>query len=325
MSANSGRGSATLLFNPFYYLAGAKALALGLAAILLAGFVGALSLTHFDGVLDTHVGGRAPLWFFLSEGIIDWLCMAALLLVAGAIISKTTFRVIDVLGTQALARWPSPLLGLISVSPGFHRFASYLIQHLSKAETETSFQFTDAAMFFAVLIATALLTAWVVVLMYQAFSVACNVRGGKAIGAFIGALFLAEVISKVALYWLFFCAAPGARSPMAEASVGSLEGDGVQIVEFMARGEFAAVTTRFDGTMKRVLPEAKLREVWQQLQEQVGPFKARLQSRITKQRGYDVVFVTCQFERADLDAKVVFNPDRQIAGLFFVPIRAAAP
>ena len=35
--------------------------------------------------------------------------------------------------------------------------------------------------------------------MYKAYSVACNLRGGKAIGTFIGGLLLAEIVSKVAV------------------------------------------------------------------------------------------------------------------------------
>ena len=80
-----------LLFNPFVYIAGAKALGLGLAAILLAGLIGSLSHTHFDGVLDTHSGTQAPLWAVLSEGIIDWLCLGLMLLLLGRLISRTSF------------------------------------------------------------------------------------------------------------------------------------------------------------------------------------------------------------------------------------------
>jgi hypothetical protein len=106
MNLNTDKKPVTLLFNPFFYFAGSKALCLGLAAILLAGLLGALGNTHFDGVLDTHTGAHAPLWFFLVEGIVDWLCMAVVLLAFGKVASKTSFRALDVLGTQALARWP---------------------------------------------------------------------------------------------------------------------------------------------------------------------------------------------------------------------------
>jgi hypothetical protein len=202
MSPNDHNKPAILLFNPFFYVAGVKALALGLLAILLAGFIGALSKTHFDGVLDAHVGAKAPLWHFLSEGLVDWLCLAAILLIAGAILSKTAFRVIDVLGTQALARWPTIFLSLITLPKGFQRFGSYLVSQSSKPGTEFVFNVTDAAIFFAVVIATILLISWLVFLMYQSFSVSCNVRGGKAVGAFIAALITAETLSKIAIYSL---------------------------------------------------------------------------------------------------------------------------
>ena len=44
----------TWLFNPFALVAGWNALLAGVLAILLAGYVGSLTNTHFDGVLDTH-------------------------------------------------------------------------------------------------------------------------------------------------------------------------------------------------------------------------------------------------------------------------------
>ena len=50
------------LFNPFRFVAGYKALLSGLVIILLSAFVGSLGNTHFDGVLDVHIGLTAPLW-----------------------------------------------------------------------------------------------------------------------------------------------------------------------------------------------------------------------------------------------------------------------
>jgi dienelactone hydrolase len=117
---------------------------------------------------------------------------------------------------------------------------------------------------------------------------------------------------------------PGNGALASEPSSSGPALDGARFVELMAAGDFAAADARFDARMKSALPEEKLRDVWQTLQKQAGPFKARLQTRVEKQRGYDVVFVTCQFERATLDAKVVFDAAGQIAGLFFVPSRVAA-
>ncbi len=200
MSLNYDRKPTAVLFSPFVYIAGARAMGFGLLSILVAGLIGALGRTHFDGVLDVHVGARAPVWFFLSEGVVDWLCVSVMLLIAGAIVSTTAFRAIDVLGTQALARWPTVFISLVALPEGFRRFTHHLVQQLSNPAPVFTFNTPDAAVFIVVLIATILLTIWLIVLMYQAYCVACNVKGGKAIGTFIAALLLAEVLSKIAIY-----------------------------------------------------------------------------------------------------------------------------
>jgi hypothetical protein len=87
------------LFNPFIFVAGYKALLLGLGIILLSAFFGFLGSTHFDGVLDVHIGLKAPLWFFVTEGIVNWLSLAIPLFFFSLIVSPSTVRMIDVFGT----------------------------------------------------------------------------------------------------------------------------------------------------------------------------------------------------------------------------------
>ncbi|MHC4215637.1 MAG: hypothetical protein ACYSWP_19995, partial [Planctomycetota bacterium] len=64
------------LFNPFKYIAGFGALGLGMGVIVASAFLGWLGTTHFDGVLDLHIGFEAPVWVFFAEGILNWLCLA---------------------------------------------------------------------------------------------------------------------------------------------------------------------------------------------------------------------------------------------------------
>src|ERR1700733_9834534 len=120
----------SLLINPSVYLAGAPALCLGLAAILLAALIGSLGNIHFDGLLDTHVGAHVPPWIFFLEGILDLLSLGLVLLVLGRIISRTSFRTVDVLGTQALARWPMALLSVVLLPKAVQRFSNDVIQQL---------------------------------------------------------------------------------------------------------------------------------------------------------------------------------------------------
>jgi uncharacterized protein len=106
---------------------------------------------------------------------------------------------------------------------------------------------------------------------------------------------------------------------------GDVAGEGKQFIELLASGDFAGATARFDAAMKAALPEAKLRETWQSLQAKAGPFRKQVGARASKAAGYDVVLVTCQFEQTALDAKVVFNANGQVAGLFFVPCASGPP
>lgn len=92
-------------------------------------------------------------------------------------------------------------------------------------------------------------------------------------------------------------------------------------VDLLAKGDFAGAIQRFDSTMKNAAPEAKMREIWRSAQGQFGAFKQPLHTRAEKQAGYDLIFVTCEFERKTMDLKVVFDAQARIAGLFFVSPR----
>lgn len=97
------------------------------------------------------------------------------------------------------------------------------------------------------------------------------------------------------------------------------------VVNLLVNGNYAKVVENFDDTMKKELPADKLKQVWDSLIVQTDAFVEQTGVREEKTLGYDVVFVTCKFEKAVLDAKVVFNQDKQIAGLFFIPSQASKP
>jgi hypothetical protein len=197
-AANSNRLS-QWLFNPFRFIAGFKALLLGLAIILISGFVGSFGNTHFDGVLDTHIGLEAPLWLFLAEGIINWVCMVVPLFFFGLIVSRSSFRTIDVLGTQALARWPYLITALVMLPGANQRVAMYIMSKLTQTAPAAAISSTDVFVFVFAMILAILMLIWMVALMYRAYVVSCNIKGAGAIIAFIVSLIGAEVLSKFAI------------------------------------------------------------------------------------------------------------------------------
>ena len=99
----------------------------------------------------------------------------------------------------------------------------------------------------------------------------------------------------------------------------SLTARATTLVEQMASGQFGAVFAAFDNTMAAAMPASGLSTVWAQLQQTAGPYKSHTSTREAKEAGYDVVYVACAFERANLNAKVVFGKDGKVSGLFFQP------
>lgn len=188
----------TWLFNPFHYVAGLPSLAIGAVVVLLTGWIGSFSRSHFDGILDFHTGLSAPMWFFLVVGVIDALCMGLVLFAAGKIISRSRIRFEDVLGTQFLARWPAVITALIALFPGYQE---QMLKFAAMNFTFTPAGVTALSVVFPVML---MMIVWMVVLMYRAFAVSCNARGGKAVASFVIGLVLAEALSKVVVYYMLF-------------------------------------------------------------------------------------------------------------------------
>ncbi len=88
----------------------------------------------------------------------------------------------------------------------------------------------------------------------------------------------------------------------------------------LEKGDFQLATRDFDGTMLKVFGPDKIEAVWsKQLPAQVGAFKQQGPARREQLQGYEIVLVTCSFEKAMLDARIVFDKAGKIAGLNFVP------
>jgi hypothetical protein len=101
----------------------------------------------------------------------------------------------------------------------------------------------------------------------------------------------------------------------------NLEGIARNYVTLLVNKQFEDAAKEFDSTMKTALPVSKLKDAWNSAAAPMGQFKEQGAARQEKVMGYDVVFVTCLFEKGKFDVKLVYNKSRQISGLFFVPTR----
>jgi len=73
-------------------------------------------------------------------------------------------------------------------------------------------------------------------------------------------------------------------------------------------------------TVRQGLTAGTVNQLVQTLTKQEGQFKSMGATRTGKVSGFDVVYVTCAFDRGSLDAKVVFDATNKVAGFFFVPV-----
>jgi pimeloyl-ACP methyl ester carboxylesterase len=90
-------------------------------------------------------------------------------------------------------------------------------------------------------------------------------------------------------------------------------------VDLLERGEFDKATAGFDGAMQKALPPDKLKKTWQEVVDRDGAFKKQLGSRSAKSGNYEAIVVTCEMSSNKIDARVVFDKEGKIAGLFFGP------
>jgi dienelactone hydrolase len=94
-------------------------------------------------------------------------------------------------------------------------------------------------------------------------------------------------------------------------------------VSSLAIGDYENCVSGFDSTMKSLMSVEKTEEIWKDLIQKLGRFQKQLAVREEKYQQYDIILVTCQFESSQIDIKVVYDPQRQVAGLFFVPTKPA--
>lgn len=184
----------TRLINPFKYVAGTKALLIGLTAMLATAVIAFFSLTHFDGVLDEHYGAlderyglSTPFRWFLIDQLLAWLPAVIIFYLAGVLFSRSAVRFIDIAGTLALARWPYIFLALLNwvMPPTFPKDIHDI----------------DRGLILYALI-TLLIMIWLIALFYNAFSTSTNLKKSRGTIIFILALLVAEALSKFVFYQL---------------------------------------------------------------------------------------------------------------------------
>ncbi len=190
------------IYNPFVYVAGEKALALGIGVIVLSALTGYLNNTWLDGILDLHYGPPAPFYWHLTMGLINWLSVLLVLTPLAYILSGTRVRFVDLAGTFALARFPM----LIAVLTGFFNApfrvsqeVLYRFLEIGEPANATSFDYALTILIVTLII---LMIIWQVALLFNAYKLCTNLKGTRAGVSFTAGFVIAYILSKVLIWYL---------------------------------------------------------------------------------------------------------------------------
>ena len=92
-----------------------------------------------------------------------------------------------------------------------------------------------------------------------------------------------------------------------------------EVVDRLLSGKVEPLFQMFNEKMKAAIDADGLRRMMPSLIAQVGPFKSRLGARTESQDVLRVVYVSCAFERANVDVRVAFDSFDRVVGIGFRP------
>ncbi len=104
------------------------------------------------------------------------------------------------------------------------------------------------------------------------------------------------------------------------AATSNMETIAKTFVTLLNESEFEKAHGFFNTDVAEALPVDKLNTTWNSLIDQYGAFAGIVNISSTEEKGYETVFVTCNFSKTFIDAKIGFDNNEKIAGLFFQPI-----
>jgi hypothetical protein len=183
------------LINPFHYVAGIKSLIFGLIIIFATSIVGYLSRTHFPDIISIKTSPEFSFWYFVIQNFSNWFIVSTLFYIASIIFSKSSVRLVDIYGTQALARFPYFIASFVGFYGALNAFGKYLLWTLMRQGEPCEISVIQIISAILLIVFSLLLTIWLITLMFNAFKISANLKGIKLILIFIIVLIISLLFS----------------------------------------------------------------------------------------------------------------------------------
>ncbi len=93
----------------------------------------------------------------------------------------------------------------------------------------------------------------------------------------------------------------------------------IQATDNLAHKRYQSLIDAFDEKMREALPGAKLETTWKALLAQAGEFSSVKDAQAQTKGVYTIVYLLAVFTKTDVTIRLVYNTERQIAGLSIQP------
>ncbi|MXN91558.1 hypothetical protein GR160_09985 [Flavobacterium sp. Sd200] len=186
------------IFNPFEKFSENQLLTAGLVFTVFGSLLGYFFNMQFDGVLDAHPHANIEIARPFINNTVNTFALCLALFALGRYINKKT-RFIDVLNTALISRSPFYLLALGNANDFFTRLDA---QAKSGNMLAIRFSGWELALMGVFSIFTIAFLVWFVILLYNGFKTATNLKSTGHKVAFAFAVIVAEIISKTIMYFI---------------------------------------------------------------------------------------------------------------------------
>jgi len=190
-------GPKTLL-NPFERYSERTLLMVGVISIIVGSLIAFAFNGRYDGVVDLHFSKDVSLAQPFIDNAINVVCLLLPLLLLGKFINGKT-RVIDILTAILISRIPYYVLPVFNANGFMQRFTDALTRSIGQESQAAMPQLgsTDTIIIVLFAVASILALIWMVIMLFNGFKTATNVKtiGHKVLFAI--ALIVAEVLSKI--------------------------------------------------------------------------------------------------------------------------------
>ncbi|MFL9843003.1 hypothetical protein [Flavobacterium rhizosphaerae] len=192
-----------IIFNPFEKYPEKALLTLGLLFLIAGSFTGAIFQARYDGVLDTHfVPQKLTVQPFIDI-IINTVSLFVVLYPAGYYVNRKS-RPIDFLSTILIAPAPFYILPLFNINNFMYSITAPLEQSITNGKNmsgdySATFTLVDPIALIIILVFSLIALGtlvWFVVLLYNGYKTAANIKTTGQKVFFGAAIIFAEIISK---------------------------------------------------------------------------------------------------------------------------------